>query len=289
MLTLKKLENGFEYIEVKNDSACAKVALQGGHLFHFARNNEEPLLWLSKTSDFKIGTAIRGGVPICWPSFGMNNPDLPQHGFARLGMWKLKNSKESDANTTQITLVFNDTKETLGMWNYKFELELKITISDTLTMELTTTNLDEKPFKLTQALHTYFQISDISNIAIKGLSGKPYLDALTNEICRQNGAITFEQEVDCVYQEMDSAILLADKERTITIQNEGSSSVVVWNPWIEKCKRMSGMEDDAYREFVCIESANAYDDFKILLPHPKSTPSLTLTAHAKHTLKAVIY
>ncbi|MCX6052228.1 MAG: D-hexose-6-phosphate mutarotase [Campylobacterales bacterium] len=277
MIEFKELENGFEYIEVKNGAACGKIALQGGHLFHFARNGEEPILWLSDTSDFKIGTAIRGGVPICWPSFGMNNPDLPQHGFARVGMWKLENSKEIDANTTQITLVLNDTQESLGMWNYKFELELKITISDKLTMELTTTNLDEKPFKLTQALHTYFQISDISNITIKGLSGKPYLDALTNKVCQQNGDITFEQEVDCVYQEVDNKILLVDKNRTITIQNKGSSSVVVWNPWIQKCKRMSAIENDAYKEFVCIESANAYDDFKILLPH------------AKHTLKAVIY
>ncbi|MFA6196728.1 MAG: D-hexose-6-phosphate mutarotase [Sulfurimonas sp.] len=277
MVTIKELENGFEYIEIKNDSAKANIALQGAHIFHFARNSEEPLLWLSKTSDFKIGTAIRGGVPICWPSFGVNNPDLPQHGFARLGMWKLENSEEIDANTTQITLVLNDTQESLGMWNYKFELELKITISDKLTMELTTMNLDEKPFKLTQALHTYFQISNISNIAIKGLSGKPYLDALTNKECKQNGDIIFTQEVDCVYQEVDNAILLADKNRTITIQNEGSSSVVVWNPWIEKCKRMSAMENEAYKEFVCIESANAYDDFKILLPQEA------------HTLKAIIY
>lgn len=289
MIEFKELENGFKYIEIKNDSAKAKIALQGAHIFHYARNGEETLLWLSKTSDFEIGKAIRGGVPICWPSFGMNNPDLPQHGFARLGMWKLENSQEIDANTTQITLLLNDTEETLGMWNYKFELKLKITISDKLTMQLTTTNLDEKSFKITQALHTYYQISDISNISIQGLSGKPYLDALTNKISKQNGDITFEQEVDCVYQEVNNTIFLTDKNRTITIQNEGSSSVVVWNPWIEKCKRMSGMENDAYKEFVCIESANAYDDFKILLPHPKSTSSLTLTAHAKHTLKAVIY
>ena len=277
MVSIKEPENGFQYIEIKNDSACGNIALQGAHIFHFARNSEEPLLWLSKTSDFKIGTAIRGGVPICWPSFGVNNPDLPQHGFARLGMWKLENYQEIDANTTQITLVLNETKESLDMWNYKFHLKFKVTISDKLTMELTTTNLDVKPFKLTQALHTYFRISDISNIAIKGLSDKPYLDALTNKICQHNSDIIFTQEVDCVYQEVSDAILLADKNRTITIKNEGSSSIVVWNPWIEKCKRMSAMENEAYKEFVCIESANAYDDFKILLP---------LEAH---TLKAVIY
>ncbi|MCK4874504.1 MAG: D-hexose-6-phosphate mutarotase, partial [Sulfurimonas sp.] len=72
-------------------------------------------------------------------------------------------------------------------------------------------------------------------------------------------------------------ILLRDKNRTIHIQNEGSSSVVVWNPWIEKCKRMSAMKDNAYEDMVCIESANAFDDARTVKPNES------------HTLKATIY
>ena len=88
MCELKELENGFEYIEVINDAACAEIALQGAHIFHFARTAQEPILWLSDESAFKYGKAIRGGVPICWPSFGMNNTKLPQHGFARTSLFK---------------------------------------------------------------------------------------------------------------------------------------------------------------------------------------------------------
>ncbi|MFA6138836.1 MAG: D-hexose-6-phosphate mutarotase [Sulfurimonas sp.] len=276
MVEFKKFENGFEYVEVSNNVGCARIALQGAHIFHFARINEEPILWLSDTSDFEIGKALRGGIPLCWPSFGMNNPDLPQHGFARVGMWRVENYREIDENSTQITFTLNDTKQSRELWNYSFLLELRVTISERLIMELTTTNLDDKPFKITQAFHTYFQISDISNIAIGGLSDKPYLDALTDKHHVQKGDITFIEEFDCVFQEVGSEILLIDKNSTISIKNEGSSSVVVWNPWIEKCKRMSGMRDDAYREFVCIESANAFEDFKIL--EPKEF----------HTLKATI-
>lgn len=271
-----KTEASLAYIEVHNNSASAKIALQGAHIFHYSRKDEKPILWLSEVSDFEVGKAIRGGVPICWPSFGMNNPDLPQHGFARTSEFKHLATNEIDANTTEVILILKSSEETLKLWPYKFELEFKVTVSDKLTMELTTKNLDAKAFKITQALHTYFSISHISDARAKGLDKKPYLDALTSEQLTQNGDIIFEEEVDRVYQEVDAEILLKDKDRTIHIKNEGSSSVVVWNPWIQKCKRMSAMRDEAYNDFVCIESANALDDFRLV------------ESGKTHTLKATI-
>nr|WP_321266943.1 D-hexose-6-phosphate mutarotase [uncultured Sulfurimonas sp.] len=266
-----------DFIEVKNNLASAKIALQGAHIFHYSRHGDKPLLWLSQISEFEKGKAIRGGIPICWPSFGMNNPDLAQHGFARTSMFEHIKTNELDANTTEVILKLTHSKESLKLWAYKFELELKVSISDKLSIELKTTNLDDKTFKITQALHTYFNISHISDARVKGLDKKPYLDALTNKQEVQNGDIFFREEVDRVYQNVYSEIFLIDKHKTISIKNEGSSSVVVWNPWVEKTKRMSAMNEDAYKEFVCIESANAYEDFKLI--KPKET----------HTLKATIF
>ena len=275
MIELKKLSNGFEYLEIQNSSASAKIALQGAHIFEYKRRGEENLFWLSAISDFELGKAIRGGVPVCWPSFGMNNPDLPQHGFARTSVFKCTSREDIDANTTKVELRLTHSEESLKLWNYKFELVLKVTISDKLTIELKTTNLDEKEFKLTQALHSYFQLSNISNAVVKGLDKKPCFDALTNETKIQNGDIIFNQEFDKVFQKVDNQIILEDKGKTIKINNEGSSSAVVWNPWIEKCKRMSAMKDEAYKEFVCIESANAFEDFVVL----KSNQSHILKVH----------
>lgn len=267
MIVHKKLANGFEYIEVKNKEAEAKVALQGAHLFHYERAGEEPILWLSEASDFELGKAIRGGVPVCWPWFGFNeDKSLPQHGFARTALWEFVGSDEVDAKTTVLTLRLTHDEKTFQIWNYKFLLELKITISDKLSMELKTINLDDKSFKISQALHTYFSVSHISEVAIKGLDKKPYLDALTWKRELQEGDITFNQEVDRVYQEVDGEIVLGDKNRTIHIKNSGSSSVVVWNPWIEKTLRMSGMKPNAYESMVCIESANAFEDARVLQP-----------------------
>lgn len=277
MRELKSFENGFEYVEIKNETASAKIALQGAHIFHYERKDEEPMLWLSSESDFETDKAIRGGVPICWPSFGMNDPSLPQHGFARVSQFKLIDIQEIDSGTTKVHLQLQDSKESRELWDHRFCLDMIITVSDKLNMELITKNMDDKEFKITQALHTYFQISNISNITVKGLSGKTYLDAVTNKGHIQNGDIVFDKETDRVYQEVDGKIVLQDIRRSINIKNEGSSSVVVWNPWIEKCKRMSAMSDEAYKEFVCIESANAFEDFKVLKPQES------------HTLKAVIH
>jgi len=277
MYKLLTMQSGLKYIEITNDLACGKIAIQGAHLFHFARNGEEPILWLSETSDMEHGKHIRGGVPICWPSFGMSNPELPQHGFARNRMWDLVNIIEIDANTTQVIMELNDSKKSRREWEYKFNLQITITISDELKMELKTTNLDTQKFKFTQALHTYFNISDISNISISGLEDKLFLDTLSDEKKLQNDEITFNSEVDSVYQEVDKEIVLKDKNRYIKINNTGSSSVVVWNPWIEKTKRMSGMSDESYKEFVCIESANAFEDARFLEPLQTHTLKVTIS------------
>ena len=272
MLESKCLPNGFEYIEVTNKAATAKIALQGAHLFSYKPHNKKEVLWLSELSDFEAGKAIRGGIPVCWPWFGMNdNLTLPQHGFARTSKFTLTGTDESDPYITKIRLTLTQTQESLKLWKFAFGLELHISISNTLTLELKTTNTDTKFFQITQALHTYFNISDISNIAISGLDTKVYLDALTSKYHTQKGSITFQREIDRVYQGVNKEIQLQDINKTITLQNSGSSSVVIWNPWIQKCARMSAMKKDAYKEFVCIETANAFEDFKLLEPKQSHT------------------
>jgi glucose-6-phosphate 1-epimerase len=271
-----ELDSGLRYTHVETAHASAKVALQGAHIFHYQRHDEAPLLWLSEASDKKPGTAIRGGIPVCWPWFGKpEGTDLPQHGFARTAMWKLVDSEESESST-KLVMEMEFTDAMRELWPYKTSLSLEVIISDTLEVRLTTTNLDEKPFELSQALHTYLTVSDISDIAIEGLDEKPYFDALTSQMYRQHGPLTFEQETDRVYQEVDAPLILKDTQRTVSVENSGSRSAVIWNPWIEKCSRMSGMNPDSYKTMVCIETANAKDDAR------------TLDPGTSHTITAVI-
>ncbi len=59
-------------------------------------------------------------------------------------------------------------------------------------------------------------------------------------------------------------IILQDGHTKVNIQQEGSNSTVVWNPWIEKSKQMADMTDEGYKTMVCIETCNAMDDARVL-------------------------
>ncbi|MEA3548713.1 MAG: D-hexose-6-phosphate mutarotase [Thermodesulfobacteriota bacterium] len=268
MKEYKEFENGFEYIEVANRSACAKIALQGAHLFHYEQQGKKPLLWLSETSFFEAGKAIRGGVPICWPWFGKHKTEssLPQHGFARTFLWELLGVNETDEDFTEVSLQLKSSAESLKLWPYRFELLLRVTVGNTLTIALTTKNCDEKAFEITSALHNYFAVANIDNVYVEGLDKTTYFDALTKENKIQNGNIYISEEVDRVYQEVRNPLTLHEQDRTVHICAEGSSSAVVWNPWIDKCATMSDMKDDAYKTMLCIETTNALEDVRILQP-----------------------
>lgn len=277
MVTKKTFENGFEYIEVSNAKASAKIALQGAHIFEFKRQGEADILWLSQTSAFEEGVAIRGGIPICWPRFGNSDTTLPAHGFSRTAHFEHSSMLEIDEDTTQVTLSLEDDQATRQIWDFAFKLEVIFTISKTLSVEMKTTNRDPKEFLITQALHTYFDVSDIENVVIKGLENRPYLDTLNGENHIQKDAIIINAECDRVYQEVDKDIFLEDKNRVVKLEALGSSSAIVWNPWIEKGSRMSGMKADAYREFVCIETANAFDDFVLIKTGESHSLKVTLS------------
>ena len=275
MYEMKKFENGFEYINIKNDVASAKIALQGAHIFSFKRSKKEELLWLSSVSEFKSGSAIRGGIPICWPRFGNLDRTLPQHGFARTAAFELVEVIEKSDKLTTVHLMLKSSKESKKLWDYDFRLDIIFHIAKELKIEMTTTNNGTKEFLITQAFHTYFNIKNIKNIEIFGLEKKPYLDSLTNKNEIQKGSIKINKEVDRIYKEADGRIILRDVENEIDIESENSSSVIVWNPWIKKCSKMSGKEKEGYKKFVCIESANALDDFIMIGINKSSSISVS--------------
>lgn len=278
MIIRKQYENGFEYIEIKNSQAEAKIALQGAHLFHYKAIDKPALLWLSKLAYFEKGKAIRGGVPICFPWFGKhkNNASLAQHGFARTQMWKVVLEEEVDADSTHIRLELKPNADTLEQWPYLFEAHLDMIIGPTLSIALHVTNKDTKAFEISTALHTYFSVADINTVSIKGLENCLYFDALKAATFMQQKDVQIQEEVDRVYSDPSKIISLIQNDTSVQLQQEGSNSLVVWNPWIEKSKEMIDMPDDGYKSMICLETSNARDDARVL------------NANESHVLKATI-
>lgn len=276
MHEIKMSENGFVTIHVKNESATAKIALQGAHLFEYTRYAQPPFLWVSGTAFFEPGKAIRGGVPVCWPWFGKDPeyPERPQHGFVRTALWKLETVREPDDLSTEVTLSLNHSQLTQPYFPYRYHLTMQITVSDTLTVSLTTENRDDRPFRITEALHTYFQVGSIAAVTLYGLENVTYADALDGFRKKHSAEpITITKETDRVYLDTDDIVIIKDARygRDIIVGKSGSRSTVVWNPWIDKAARMADFADEGYTSMVCVETANALENSVTIEPGQSHT------------------
>ena len=245
--------NGLPAVYIENDFAEAVITLHGGHVVSFAPRGSREILWVSGKSNFTEGKAIRGGIPVCWPWFG--GVAQPAHGLARLTPWMQTGVTEMEDGSTVLNLAFVP-----GYAEYAFLLaNMKITVGKSLTVELKTTNNGDQDFQMSEALHTYFSVSKIEQVSIAGLDGVTYTDALDKTEKLQQGDVTFSEETDRIYHTTGAAKII-DPEfyRTILVEKAGSASTVVWNPWIEKSKKMADFGDEEYHEMVCVETANAW-------------------------------
>jgi len=270
-VVFKEGPNGQGVVEISNGLAMASIALQGAHLMSWAPHQEELVIWLSPNAKFGPGESIRGGVPVCWPWFGPHPSEssFPTHGFARTVPWEVieVQALEDGSNRLGFRLIQND--ETYAQWPHSTPLELYMTIGTALEMELVTHNDGPEPVTIGQALHTYFQVSDVRRIAIHGLDGCSYLDK-TDEYRRkqQSGPVTFAGETDRIYLESTADCLIDDPglKRRIRIAKRGSRSTVVWNPWAERAEALGDFDEDGYLRMMCVESANAADDVVTIAP-----------------------
>ena len=249
----------------------AIVALQGAQVLGWRHEGGE-LLWLSPLARLGTGKAVRGGIPVCWPWFGPHPDDAakPAHGLVRTRDWAVTTTS-AGGDAISITLATATRAEDQAHFPHSAEVSLTVTLGATLGLALATRNTGARPVPLTQALHTYFRVSDIANVRVEGLAGRTYVDKLDGEARKADpGAMTFAREVDRIYLGDTSAIGLAGcgaNGRRISIRSEGSASAVVWNPWTAKTIRLGDMGGpNAYRHMVCIETTNAGDDIRTLAP-----------------------
>lgn len=146
-------------------------------------------------------------------------------------------------------------------------LTVRISIGDTLSLSLTTNNASNQSLVITEALHTYFKVSDIRDIEILGLNEHEYIDLIDQNARKtQTGAVRFTNETGRVFINTVSDCLLKDSgyDRTIRIEKTGSQSTVVWNPWQDTASKMNDLGPEQWQKMVCIETANALDNAQII-------------------------
>ena len=277
-------------IRIDNQQATATIFLQGAQLSHYQKNGEQPTIWCSPHCDYQAGQPLRGGIPLCWPWFGdikknpaaiqqlINQPDASAHGFIRNRDWQLLKVEQPHAGLTQVELGLTLSEGEEPLWPFATQLSLTISIGEQLQLHYTVHNQSPHSVVFSNALHSYFAVSDISQVQVNGLENLNYIDCTDKRSKqRQQGPVIIDKEVDRNYSGTYSDISLVDKrwQRVITLNVQGSNSAVLWNPWQDKAKRLSQFADNAYQQMLCIETANIDAD-SVELAHNESH-QLTLT------------
>lgn len=234
--------NELDVLEITHETCTAKVALQGAHLFSWKpKQAKQDVLWTSDIEPFKLGSAIRGGVPICHPNFGggLDGNQTPFHGTARISLWALQDYR---VEQNGVYLVF--------YWEQRAKFEMWLGEK----AELRFTQLDSEPSQL--ALHSYFNLADIAQTEVSGLPTRCF-DSLTKSEQAVENPRKIAENVDCIYSLEQPVSVIHDhgNARQIEIEHQNASDIVLWNPWH---KPTSAMSESGYRTMVCVETARIH-------------------------------
>ncbi|WP_425477549.1 lytic murein transglycosylase [Stenotrophomonas terrae] len=259
---------GFTAWKVETPFSTAAISVFGGQLLSFVPNGGQDVMWLSPTAK-QASTPIRGGAPVCWPYFsrqGQSN-DVPAHGFVRTVAWQLRDARRETDGSVVLTLA----PPVLDSLDLRLQMVLRI--GRTLEQELITENTGSRVQTFTQALHNYFNVSDALKVDVTGLDGLTYLDKLDNGNAHvQKGDWNLRDprdpgRSDRLYTQAGGHYVLRDPgfKRAIDISTSGSRTAVVWNAGEAGAAKMEDI-GAAWRNYVCVEAANAGPDVIELAP-----------------------
>lgn len=281
IVTIVQGHGGLPCVRVKTPRASGEVYLHGAHVTSWkpAEDDEEALFVSSKTR-WQDGSAIRGGVPICFPWFSerAEDPKSPAHGLVRSKSWQLEAITHADNNVT-VALSTSADETTRKYLLGEFHVLFCVTFGEQLRLELIVANRGDISFRFEEAMHSYYRVGNVPAAKLHGLAGVTYIDKTDGRKEKhQRGDLVLTGETDRIYRNTSAPVEIEDPalRRRVVIAKEGSRDTVVWNPWADKAKAMSDMGSEEWRQFVCVETGNVGDH------------GITLAEGQTHTMAALI-
>jgi glucose-6-phosphate 1-epimerase len=226
------------------DGAQAIVTLYGAHVISWTSADGAERLFCSASSALDGSRAIRGGVPVIFPQFAERGPGM-RHGFARVSTWRLHDSGQADDGAFAVFALGPDdlAAPVAAAWPHPFSLTLRVAVQGgSLSLTLDVRNTGAAPFDFGAALHTYFAVDDLEQVAIEGAGPD---------------TLRIADKLDQVFAGIDGAIVLRDERGALRLEQDGFGDAVVWNPGAADAAALADLGNEEYRRFVCIEPAVA--------------------------------
>ncbi len=252
--------SGLPLLLVETSLCSATIALQGAQLLEFKPADGDALLWLSPNCDFTPGVALRGGIPLCLPWFGVNpqDPSKPKHGFARNNPWQLANAQARADGTVELEFLF--VSDANPLFAYDFSAELRMLLGKTIHLELTINNTDELAFDCSWVMHTYFAVTKLDEVRVPELAGHQYKDNLeAYALKNQQQPLDFAVPLDRVFTDVGSSLEIHGSTR-LRITHNNCPSVVTWNPGAEAAQNIADIGAGQEAFFVCVERGAVHEE-----------------------------
>jgi glucose-6-phosphate 1-epimerase len=255
--------NGLEAITLGNDSNSVSVTLFGGHVYSWICGGIEQL-YMSKSAVWDGKKALRGGIPVVFPQFGRPLDTMAQHGFARNYLWTIASTTEDE-----VVLELKDNDSSRSQFPHKFCLQYAVKLSpNKLSLSLKVHNLNaDESFQCHTLLHSYFAINS-QNAIVTGFGPCKFVDKTSDmkEFPNEGETNAINKEIDRIYYGHESNVTITDDKKSLVVNHSANlddepfpTDVVLWNAWIDKCKSMGDLDDDAYLKYVCVEPGTVKD------------------------------
>lgn len=251
---------------------AVQVLEHGAHVVSWIAAGRERL-FMSSTAVYDGHSALRGGVPVCFPQFNQRGP-LPKHGFVRNRPWLLVRIDEDPVLGFSLTMRLRDDAATRAIWPQAFCVELTVRLGPgKLDLLLDVHNTDAGPMAFTGALHTYLRVDDVACTTLQGLGGRPEWDAVRDAHALADDVLHFDGEFDRVYGAPAGTLTLGATETGACGTPSGAGSVsgsvpvlmidhdpawaetVVWTPGAALAARLPDLPPAEAARMLCVEAA----------------------------------
>lgn len=228
-----------ERIELKTAYASCIVETKGARIMSFKPAGGEEVIWNADPEQVTAEKWAHGGVPVCWPWFGVNGK-VDIHGTA----WREEFTVVSRTQTNRRAELV------LALDGGKARLEYTVSLGDALKLEMKTVNTSREPFGFTAAFHPYFRVGDVTRCSVGGVNPVFAAGAFTKQV-------PLADPIDDVFPAPPGSCgvyRLADPvlDRTLYIFAENSTRVNIWNPGAPK-DTPGYIPGDSWRNFACVE------------------------------------